>query len=104
MKSLKTNPDELRDRSLLTFNPADIEKLEISLDGKTWLAAKDKDNKWSLEQPEKKEKLDAWPVTGILWDLKDLEWKSMTKPAPADLASVHLDKPRAYGDSFQERG
>ncbi len=102
LKSLKTNPDELRDRSLLTFNPADIEKLEISLDGKTWLAAKDKDNKWSLEQPEKKEKLDAWPVTGILWDIKDLEWKSMTKPAPADLASVHLDKPRLTVTLFKK--
>jgi len=102
LKSLKTNPDELRDRSLLTFNPADIEKLEISLDGKTWLAAKDKDNKWSLEQPEKKEKLDAWPVTSILWDLKDLEWKSMTKPGPADLASVHLDKPQLTVSLFKK--
>jgi hypothetical protein len=102
LKSLKTNPDELRDRSLLTFNPADIEKLEINLDGKTWLTAKDKDNKWSLEQPEKKEKLDAWPVTAILWDLKDLEWKSMTKPAPTDLASVHLDKPQLTVSLFKK--
>jgi Domain of unknown function (DUF4340) len=102
LKSLKTNPDELRDRSLLTFNPADIERLEITLDGKTWLAAKDKDNKWSLEQPEKKEKLDAWPVTSVLWDLKDLEWKSMTKPAPADLASVHLDKPQLTVSLFKK--
>ncbi|MGO9572503.1 MAG: DUF4340 domain-containing protein [Desulfomonilaceae bacterium] len=102
LKSLKTAPDELRDRSLLTFNPADIEKMEISLDGKTWLAAKDKDNKWSLEQPEKKEKLDAWPVTSILWDLKDLQWKSITKPAPADLASVHLDKPQLMVSLFRK--
>jgi hypothetical protein len=102
LKSLKTNPDELRDRSLLTFNPADIEKLEINLDGKTWLAAKDKDNKWSLEQPEKKDKLDAWPITSVLWDLKDLEWKSMTKPGPTDLASVHLDKPQLTVSLFKK--
>jgi hypothetical protein len=102
LKSLKTNPDELRDRSLLTFIPADIEKLEISLDGKTWLAAKDKDNKWSLEQPEKIDKLDAWPVTSLVWDLKDLEWKSMTKPGPTDLASVHLDKPQLTVSLFKK--
>ena len=92
MKSLKTDLEELRDRSLLTFNPADIDKLEITLDGKTWLAARDKDNKWGLEQPEKREKMDAWAVTSILWDLKDLEWKSVTKPAPTDLASVRLTR------------
>jgi hypothetical protein len=102
LKSLKTNPDELRDRSLLTFSPADIEKLEISLDGKKWVAAKDKDNKWTLEQPEKNDKLDAWPVTSVLWDLKDLEWKSITKPAPADLAAVYLEKPRLTVSLFKK--
>jgi Domain of unknown function (DUF4340) len=102
LKSLKTNPDELRDRSLMTFNPAEVEKLEVSLNGKTWLAIKDKDNKWRLEQPEKKDKMDAWPVTSVLWDLKDLEWKTITKPAPTDLASVHLDKPQLTVSLFKK--
>jgi hypothetical protein len=102
LKSLKMAPEELRDRSLLTFNPADIEKLEISLNGKTWLAVKDKDSKWSLQQPEKIEKMDAWPVTSILWDLKDLEWKSITKPAPPDLASAHLDRPQLTVSLFKK--
>ena len=102
LKSLKTDLEELRDRSLLTFNPAEIDKLEITLDGKTWLAARDKDNKWGLEQPEKREKMDAWAVTSILWDLKDLEWKSVTKPAPTDLASVHLDTPQLTVSLFKK--
>ncbi len=61
LDSIKTDPEELRDRSLLTFNPPDIEKMQIDLDGKQWIATKDKDNKWTLEKPEKKEKLDNWP-------------------------------------------
>ncbi|MGB6065035.1 MAG: DUF4340 domain-containing protein [Desulfomonilaceae bacterium] len=102
LKSLKTGVEELRDKSLLTFNPADIEKLEVTLDGKTWLASKGKDNKWVLEKPEKKGKIEAWPVTSIFWDLKDLEWKSETKPAPGDLASVHLDKPQLTVSLFKK--
>ncbi len=102
LKSLKTGIEELRDRSLLTFNPGDIEKLEVTLGGRTWLAFKGKDNKWLLEKPVKKEKMDAWPVTRILWDLKDLQWKTETKPAPADLASVHLDKPQLTVSLFKK--
>ena len=55
-----------------------------------------------LEEPEKKQLTDAWPVTGILWDLKDLEWKSMTKPLPEDLAAVYLDKPRLVVSLFKK--
>ncbi|MBI4962338.1 MAG: DUF4340 domain-containing protein [Desulfomonile tiedjei] len=94
VQEMKTDPQELRDRFLLTFKPLDIQKFEIELDGKKWLASQGNDKKWSLEQPEKKQLIDAWPITGMLWDLKDLEWKAMTKPLPQDLAAVHLDKPR----------
>lgn len=94
LKDIKTDPQELRDRALLTFKPLEIQKIELVLDGKKWLAVQSNDKKWTLEEPEKKQLTDAWPVTGILWDLKDLEWKSMTKPLPGDLAAVHLDKPR----------
>jgi hypothetical protein len=94
LDSFKRDPEQLRDRSLLSFKPLDVDKLEVSLDGKKWLAVQDKDRKWSLEEPEKKPSIESWPVTAILWDLRDLEWKSAGKTAPTDLASVHLDKPQ----------
>jgi len=94
LKEMKTDPQELRDRSLLTFKPLEIRRIEIELDGKKWLAVQGDDRKWTLEQPEKRQLADAWPITGMLWDLKDLEWKQVTKPLPQDLATVHLDKPR----------
>lgn len=92
--NLKTDPKELQDKYLLHFTPDSIEKLEVDLDGKKWLAVRSKDAKWILEKPEKKKDVDAWPITGLLWGLKNLEWKEVTKPAPRDLAGVNLDKPR----------
>lgn len=93
LDNVKSDPDQLRDKSLFAFKPLDVDKVEVTLDGKKWLAVQDKERKWSLEEPEKRPTIESWPITGMLWDLKDLEWKSMTKPLPDNLASVHLDKP-----------
>ena len=94
LDSVKTDPKELRDRSLLTFNPPDIEKVQIDLDGKQWIASKGKDNKWALEKPEKKEKIDNWAISGVLWDIKDLQWKSMATQKPGEAAPAELDHPK----------
>jgi hypothetical protein len=102
LKSLKTDPDELRDRSLLNFNPADIEKVEIGLDGKQFTAVKNKDKDWNLEIPETKGPIDSWKITGIIWDIRDLAWKSLTKPIPQNLASVYLDKPQLVVSLFKK--
>ncbi|MBM3302938.1 MAG: DUF4340 domain-containing protein, partial [Deltaproteobacteria bacterium] len=89
-----TDPDKLRDRYLMAFKPHEVEKLQVDLDGTTWVAVKSKDDKWTLEKPTQKDNIESWPVTGILWDLKNLEWKDMKIPAPDDLSTVYLDKPR----------
>jgi hypothetical protein len=103
LDGVKTDPKELRDRSLLTFNPPDIERVQVDLEGKQWIASKDKDNKWSLEKPEKKEKLDSWVISGILWDIKDLEWKSITTRKPGEAACEELDHPKLVV-SFLKKG
>jgi hypothetical protein len=101
-KGLKTDPAQLRDRSLLSFNPADIERFQIELDGKEWVAALDKDKRWTIEKPEKKTNVDAWTVTGVLWDLKDVEWKSLTKPIPENLEPLHLNQPGLVVSLFKK--
>ncbi|MEI7449496.1 MAG: DUF4340 domain-containing protein [Desulfomonile sp.] len=99
-----TQPDRnlLRDRSLFSFNPVDVDKLEIDLDGKKWVAVRSADKKWSLEQPQKIEGIDSWTLTSILWELKDLEWKTMTKGADGDLSSTHLDSPQLIITVFKK--
>jgi len=90
----RTDPDMLRDRYVFRFNPADVDKIEVEIQGEKWIAARNKEKKWDLEAPKQKKDLEAWPITGILWDLKSLEWKSLAKPIPEDLAPLHLDKPQ----------
>lgn len=101
IRSLKTDPKELRDRSVLMFNPPEIERVQITLDGKTLLAVQGQDKKWTLEKPEKTDKVDTWAITGLLWSLKDLEWKSIVSPAP-DPSSVHLANPQLTAELFKK--
>jgi hypothetical protein len=99
LKRIKTDPEELRDRSLFSFKIPDIQKIEIQLDGKTFAAARTKKDKWALTKPAEKE-IETWPVTGILWALKGLEWKSLKQKGSEDLAALHLDKPKLVARLF----
>lgn len=101
-KSLQVDPESLRDRSLFSFQPNNIEKLEIQLDGTTWLAQRDKQGQWVLEKPEKVDQMDAQTVTGILSRLRDMQWMSLEKPSGDDLAPFHLDKPRLVVSLFEK--
>ncbi len=102
LKALKTDPAALRDHAVLSFNPADIGRFQIDLDGKQWVASLDKDKRWTIEKPKKKTNVDAWTVTSVLWDLKDVEWKSLTKPIPENLEPLHLDKPGLVVSLFKK--
>lgn len=93
IKNLHMDPEKLRDRSLMTFDPANVEKLEVGLDDKKWVAVRGKDNKWDLEEPQKKKGMETWLANRILWDLKDLEWKSRKERAGKDLAAYQLVSP-----------
>jgi hypothetical protein len=99
--NVKTDPEALQDKSLLHFKPEDIEKIQLDLDGKKWKVSRSEDKQWSLEEPEKK-KVQPWPITGILWDLKTVQWTRVTKPAPTDLATVQLDKPRLVASLWKK--
>ena len=101
VKNLKTDPADLRDRSLLAINPSNIEKFEITMGGKTWLAAQGTDKIWTLEKPEKKDKVDNWAVMGMLWSLKDLEWKSVAMPDDAS-AQQRLETPQIVARFFKK--
>jgi Domain of unknown function (DUF4340) len=94
LNGLKTDPKQLRDRSLFSFNPADINKVEIDLEGTNWVLSRGKENKWLLTEPEKKDDLKSWPVTALLWSIKSLEWQSLEKRDSGDLSRYHLQTPK----------
>jgi hypothetical protein len=82
----------LRDKSLMSFAPNDVEKFDMELEGKKLVAVRKDNNQWSLEEPKGVASLDSWNITSILWELRDLEWKSMSKSqaVPAEIAQPKL--------------
>ncbi len=102
LKQLKFGLADIKDKTILSFNPNEIEKMKVDADGRSWVVSQDKDKKWTLEQPVKKQLTEPWPISSVLWDLKDLEWKSLIKPVPADLASVQLSTPKLVIELFQK--
>lgn len=93
LKNLKKTPEDYRDKAVLTFEPAQIEKLSVTLDGKTYTASLDKDKSWNLEAPTSG-KAESWSVTGIMWTIRDLEWKTLKMDGAASLGECGLDNPK----------
>ncbi len=91
---LRSDITQLQDKSVVDFSPSDVEKVSIEIDGKTWMAVRGTDKKWDSEQPEKLSKLDGWSISSILWDIKDVEWKSVKNVNADELSEFHLDKPQ----------
>lgn len=90
---LKADPQRLQDKSIVDVKPTAVERLEIDLDGKKWIAVKGEDGTWGLESP-RKGSVQAWEITSILWDLKGVEWKSMSKPTDSNPSPQKFDKPK----------
>ncbi len=90
-QNAKVDAESLTDKSITSFEPIDVEKIEIEFMNKKWLLSKSTDNKWKMEAPKKIDKLDDWLVSGLLWSLKDLNFKSEISPIPEDLSKYHLN-------------
>jgi hypothetical protein len=56
-----------------------------------------------MEKPEHRDKIEDWFISGILWSIKELNFKSeITTPVPEDLAKYYLDKPQLYVWLYQK--
>ena len=98
----KLDPESLTDRSVVLIEPLIVEKILIDFLGKEWEFAKTSDNKWKMEQPEHRDKLDDWRISEIIWSLKDLTYKSMITPVPDDLAPYRLNMPQLVMSIYQK--
>ena len=92
-KDLHLDPKQLEDRSVCDFQIPDVEKLDVRLGGKQWLAVKGPDDKWKLEKPQQKGKIENRLVTEILSNIKQLEWSSANVAAPDKLPGLQLKEP-----------
>ncbi len=94
LSHLKFRPDELRDKTMVQFNPQNVVKVRAEIEGVVWNLSQNPDRTWTIDQPEKNELAESWPVSSFLWELKDVDWKSLISPIPEDLAAYGLDSPR----------
>jgi hypothetical protein len=94
VKDLQLDPKQLEDRSILELQSNEVEKIEVGLEGKQWLAVKGQDGKWKLEKPEQKSKVENRVISELLWNLKELEWKSVKVAGPNDLKGLDLKEPK----------
>jgi hypothetical protein len=94
LQANKMDADSLTDKSITGFEPIDVEKIEIEFMNRKWLLSKSEDNKWKMEAPEKIGKLDDWMVSGLLWSLKDLNFKLEITPVPENLSDYNLQDPQ----------
>ncbi len=94
VKDLHLDPKQLQDRSVVDFQPGVVDKLEANLEGRQWVAVKGPDEQWKLEKPAQSGTSEGRWVRDILWNLKDLEWKSVKKAGPLDLKALHLKEPQ----------
>ena len=98
----KLDPESLTDRSIVSIEPRIVEKILIEFMGKNWELARASDNKWKMEQPERRDKLEDWLVSEMLWSLKDLNYKSVISPIPDDLAPYQLNLPQLVMSIYEK--
>ncbi len=84
------SPHEIKDKHLLSFKTDEIEKVLIEYHDKYFELLK-KDDRWSLERPEKIREVKGISGKDILWTLNTLEYESLADASAH--AETGLDKP-----------
>jgi hypothetical protein len=72
LNALTVGPSEIKDKSVLRFNAADIEKIEIAGAGKSFEITR-KDVQWNV--PDKLG-MESYEIDQFLWDLSELKYKA----------------------------
>jgi hypothetical protein len=83
---------DLRDKSIIDFTDGDIQRLEVSADGKQ-LQLVQKDDKWSIEQPAAYA-ADGSTVRSFLSTLRSMRATDFPDDQPTQLSTYGLDNPR----------
>lgn len=91
INEIDKKPDDMREKSVAVFWSFDVQKFSIVKEGKEFLFEKDKQDKWEMKKPEKKE-MDGTKINDFLRKIEDLEAKEFIDN-PKSLKDYGLDKP-----------
>jgi len=84
-------PEDIREKSVAVFWSFDVQRFSIVKEGKEYLFEKDKQDKWEMKKPEKKE-IDGTKINDFLRKIEDLEAKEFIDN-PVSLKDYGLEKP-----------
>lgn len=93
LSDLKKNPEELREKKVADFFSWEANKLYLKKGDLNLVVAKDKENNWKFESPEKKE-ADKSQVETFIRKIESLEAKEFVD-TPFNLKDFGLDIPQA---------
>jgi hypothetical protein len=88
LNALTVGPSEIKDKSVLRFNAADIGKIEIAGAGKSFEITR-KDVQWNV--PDKLG-MESYEIDQFLWDLSELKYKAVG-PREKDDKAYGFDSP-----------
>ncbi len=91
LSEIDKKPEDMREKSVAVFWSFDVQKFSIMKDGKEYLFEKDKQDKWEMTKPEKKE-LDGTKINDFLRKIEDIEAKEFIDN-PKSLKDYGLEKP-----------
>lgn len=83
----------LRDKTLLAFDPAKVEHVVVTIDGKQFTLARAKGGKWNVIQDGKTSPAHVAVVENFLDQIKTLKGKKIIEDPMTDPAKYHMDKP-----------
>ncbi len=103
LSEIDKKPEDMRGKSVATFWSFDVQRFTITKEGKEYVFEKDKQDKWEMKKPEKKE-IDGTKINDFLRKIEDLEAKEFIDN-PKSLKDYGLDKPNLkFKIETKERG
>lgn len=103
LSEIDKKPEDVREKSVAVFWSFDVHRFTIIKEGKEYIFEKDKQDKWGMKKPEKKE-IDGTKINDFLRKIEDLEAKEFIDN-PKSLKDYGLDKPNLkFRIETKERG
>lgn len=94
LTEIDKKPEDIREKSIDVFWSFDVQKFSVIKDGKEYLFEKDKQDKWYMKKPEKKE-MDGTKINDFLRKIEDIEAKEFIDN-PESLKYYGLEKPNIH--------
>ncbi len=100
---LQIGLDELRDKTMLRFNSAAVNAMELTAGDTTYICRKDTAGNWRMHQPVIGA-VRSWKMTGLLSDLASAAAEAFAADEPASLRPFGLDQPQLRCRLIEEEG